>query len=53
MGERRVAVISDAAGYVGPALARLLALDHDLVLGEPEEGLVAELQAAGAVRCDG
>ena len=48
MGERRVVVISDAAGYVGPSLATLLAPSHDLVLGDPEEGLVAALEAAGA-----
>ena len=30
MAERRVALISDAAGYVGPSLARLLAPLHDL-----------------------
>ncbi|MEO5900954.1 MAG: SDR family oxidoreductase [Ilumatobacteraceae bacterium] len=48
MGDRRVAVISDAGGYVGPALARLLAADHDLVVGDPADGLVADLQAAGA-----
>ena len=48
MGERRVAVISDAGGYVGPSLARLLAPEHDLVVGDPEDGLVAELEAAGA-----
>jgi NAD(P)-dependent dehydrogenase (short-subunit alcohol dehydrogenase family) len=49
MGDRRVAVISDAAGYVGPALARLLAPAHDLVLGDPDADLVAELEATGAV----
>ena len=48
MGERRVAVISDAAGYVGPSLARLLAPEHDLVVGDPEDGLVADLEAGGA-----
>ena len=48
MGERRVAVISDAGGYVGPSLARLLAPEHDLVVGDPEDGLVADLEAAGA-----
>ncbi|HEU4840689.1 MAG TPA: SDR family oxidoreductase [Ilumatobacteraceae bacterium] len=48
MGERRVAVISDAAGYVGPSLAHLLAPSHDLVLGDPDDGLVAALEAAGA-----
>lgn len=42
-------MISDAAGYVGPHLARLLAArDHDLVVGNPEAGLVEDLQAAGA-----
>jgi NAD(P)-dependent dehydrogenase (short-subunit alcohol dehydrogenase family) len=48
VGERRVAVVSDAAGYVGPSLARLLASTHDLVLGEPQNGLVGELTASGA-----
>ena len=47
MGERRVAVISDASGYVGPALAGLLAPTHDLVLGDPEPGLVASLEGTG------
>ena len=46
---RRVALIADARSYVGPSLARLLATrGHDLVLGEPEDALVAELEAAGA-----
>jgi NAD(P)-dependent dehydrogenase (short-subunit alcohol dehydrogenase family) len=46
---RRIAIVSDAAQYVGPALARLLATrDHDLVVGDPEEGLVDELGALGA-----
>ena len=48
MGDRRVAVINDAAGYVGPSLARLLAPTHDLVLGEAEGGLVEELGGMGA-----
>jgi NAD(P)-dependent dehydrogenase (short-subunit alcohol dehydrogenase family) len=49
MSERRVAVISGTNGYVGPNLARLLASrGHDLVVGNPEEGLVADLEAAGA-----
>ena len=48
MGERRVVVISDAAGYVGPSLARLLAPGHDLVLGDPTADLVAQLEAIGA-----
>ena len=41
-------MVSDAAGYVGPSLARLLAPDHDLVLGEPADGLVHELEASGS-----
>ena len=37
----RVAIVSDAAGYVGPDLARLLAgREHDLDLGDPAPGLV-------------
>jgi NAD(P)-dependent dehydrogenase (short-subunit alcohol dehydrogenase family) len=46
--DRHVAVLTDTAHYVGPALARLLAPTHDLVVGDPEDGLVAELEAAGA-----
>src|SRR4051812_29276875 len=46
---RRVAVINDASFYVGPDLARhLAARGHDLVLGDPSDELVAELQATGA-----
>jgi NAD(P)-dependent dehydrogenase (short-subunit alcohol dehydrogenase family) len=46
---RRVALVADAAHYVGPDLARMLAATgHDLVLGEPSAELVAELEAAGA-----
>jgi NAD(P)-dependent dehydrogenase (short-subunit alcohol dehydrogenase family) len=46
---RRVAIVSDAAGYVGPDLARLLARrDHDLVIGDPADGLVDEFVALGA-----
>ncbi len=46
---RRVAIVSDAAGYVGPDLSRLLAQrGHDLVIGDPAEGLVAELTGLGA-----
>ena len=41
--------MADAGFYVGPALARLLAArGHDLVLGDPEEGLEAELGELGA-----
>jgi 3-oxoacyl-[acyl-carrier protein] reductase len=46
---RRVAIVSDADGYVGPHLARLLAAaGHDLVVGDPEAGLPAALETAGA-----
>ena len=46
---KRVAIVSDAAGYVGPHLSRLLAArGHDLVVGDPEAGLVDELAALGA-----
>jgi len=46
---RRVAVIGDAAGYVGPELARVLVeRGHDVVLGDPEAGLTDELLGAGA-----
>ena len=46
---RRVALVADAAHYVGPALARMLAArGHDLVLGDPSPALVAELEATGA-----
>ncbi len=46
---RRIALVSDAAGYVGPNLARLLAQrGHDLVIGDPASGLVDELEALGA-----
>ncbi|MCH7698998.1 MAG: SDR family oxidoreductase [Chloroflexi bacterium] len=47
--ERRVALIANTSFFVGPPLARLLAdRDHDLVVGDPEEGLVADLEARGA-----
>ena len=47
-GERRVAMISDASFYVGPELARnLAARGHDLVLGDPSDALVSELEAQG------
>ena len=46
---RRVAIVSDAAGYVGPHLARLLAIrGHDLVVGDPAGGLVDDLVGLGA-----
>jgi 3-oxoacyl-[acyl-carrier protein] reductase len=46
---RRIALVSDARGYVGPDLSRLLASDgHDLVIGDPADGLVDDLTARGA-----
>jgi 3-oxoacyl-[acyl-carrier protein] reductase len=46
---RRVAVIGDASSYVGPELARhLAARDHDLVLGDADEALIAELEEVGS-----
>jgi len=46
---RRVALVADTATYVGPSLAPILAArGHDLVVGDPEEGLVERLEAAGA-----
>ena len=46
---RRVAIVGDAGSYVGPELARhLAARGHDLVLGDPSDELVAELEASGA-----
>ncbi len=46
---RRVALIASANFFVGPALARLLAdRGHDLVIGDPAEGLVADLEQRGA-----
>jgi 3-oxoacyl-[acyl-carrier protein] reductase len=41
--------VADAGAYMGPELARhLAARGHDLVVGDPEDGLVAELEAAGS-----
>ena len=46
---RRVAIVGDAGHYVGPELARhLAARGHDLVLGDPSDELLAELEATGA-----
>src|SRR2546421_303198 len=48
-GNRRVAIVSDAAAYVGPDLSRVLAeRRHDLVVGDPADGLVGELEGLGA-----
>jgi len=46
---RRIALVNEAGGYVGPALAREFARrGHDLVLGNPAPELVAELEDLGA-----
>src|SRR5260370_27075348 len=46
---RRIAIVSDAAGYVGPHLSRLLAQrGHDLVVGDPAPGLIEELTGLDA-----
>ena len=46
---RRIAVLNDGSAYVGPALAREWARrGHDLVIGDPADGLVEELTALGA-----
>ncbi|MEM9034084.1 MAG: SDR family oxidoreductase [Actinomycetota bacterium] len=46
---RRVALVSGAGSYVGPDLARILAdRGHDLVLGDPSDELVSELEDGGA-----
>ncbi len=45
----RIALIGEADGYSGPALARTLAArGHHLVLGDAGTDLVAELEAGGA-----
>ena len=44
----RVALVCDASFYVGPPLARAFAeRGHKLVLGDPEESLVKDLDTAG------
>lgn len=46
---RRVAIINDGSFYVGPPLARMLAArGHDIVIGDPQEGLLEELRSMGA-----
>ncbi|MDG1392180.1 MAG: SDR family oxidoreductase [Ilumatobacter sp.] len=45
---RRVVLIANTSFYIGPPLARELARrGHDLVIGDPEPGLVDELEALG------
>ncbi|MDG1695592.1 MAG: SDR family oxidoreductase [Ilumatobacter sp.] len=46
---RRVVLIANTSFYIGPPLARELARrGHDLVIGDPEPGLVDDLEALGA-----
>jgi len=46
---RRVALVANTSFYIGPPLARELASrGHDLVVGDPESGLVEELEGLGA-----
>ena len=46
---RRVALVADAGHYVGPALVRELARrGHDLVISNPVDGLVEEVEALGS-----
>jgi 3-oxoacyl-[acyl-carrier protein] reductase len=47
--DRRVALIANTSFYIGPPLARELAKrGHDLIIGDPEPGLVDELESLGA-----
>ncbi|MEL0284691.1 MAG: SDR family oxidoreductase, partial [Ilumatobacter sp.] len=47
--QRRVALIANTSLYIGAPLAREMARrGHDLVIGDPEQGLVDELEALGA-----
>lgn len=49
MNQRPVAIVANAGFYVGPAMARTLAArGYDLVLGDPADGVVDEVNAAGA-----
>ena len=46
--QRRVALIANTSLYIGAPLAREMARrGHDLVIGDPEPGLVDELEALG------
>jgi 3-oxoacyl-[acyl-carrier protein] reductase len=46
---RRVALVANTDFYIGPPLALVLAgRGHDLVIGDPQPGLVEELEALGA-----
>ena len=47
--KRRVALVANTDFYIGPSLALLLAeRGHDLVVGDPQDGLVEQLEALGA-----
>ena len=47
MASARIALLSNASSYVGPAMAREWARrGHDLVLGDPTDELVAETSLA-------
>ncbi|MFW2382178.1 MAG: SDR family NAD(P)-dependent oxidoreductase [Acidimicrobiales bacterium] len=49
MNERPVAIVSNARDYVGPDLARGLArAGYDLVMGDPAEDLVSEVEELGS-----
>jgi 3-oxoacyl-[acyl-carrier protein] reductase len=49
MTTRRVALINDGSFYVGPPLAKRLAESgHDIVIGNPADGLLEELESLGA-----
>jgi 3-oxoacyl-[acyl-carrier protein] reductase len=49
MNESRVAIVANARDYVGPELAKGLArAGYDLVLGDPSDGLVKEVEAHGS-----
>lgn len=49
MAERRVSVINDGSFYVGPPLAVELAKNgHDIVIGNPADGLLDSLAECGA-----
>lgn len=51
--DRRVAIVGEANQYSGPAIARELARrGYDIVLGDAEPGLVAELESLGARAVD-
>jgi NAD(P)-dependent dehydrogenase (short-subunit alcohol dehydrogenase family) len=45
---RRVVVVSNGTQYLGPALVTTMAArGHDVVVGDPADGLVAQLEGAG------